>query len=88
MLTSGVNQIFEKRPTYDLRGLLGGADKFWDNMISLMDHDPSFLLNSIHCLRMDGTTRAGIGSVIQSAQATDLLYGLIVRVLMILDLLF
>jgi hypothetical protein len=46
-------------------------------MISLMDHDASFLLNSIHCLRLDNSTRTSIGNVIQSAQAQDLLYAIV-----------
>ena len=35
----------------------GGADKFLDNLISVMNRDPSYLLNAIHCLRLDSNIR-------------------------------
>jgi len=77
ILTAGVNQIFERRAYFDLRALLGGADKFLDSLVSLMDHDPSYLLNAIHCLRLDNSIRSAISSVIQAAQTPDLLYAIL-----------
>jgi len=78
LLTSGVNQIFDRRAHYDLRALLGGADKFMDNLISWMDHSFSFLLNSIHCLRLDSPTRTNIANIMQSVQHNELLYAILV----------
>eukprot|EP01117_Protostelium_nocturnum_P009021 TRINITY_DN3237_c0_g1_i2.p1 TRINITY_DN3237_c0_g1~~TRINITY_DN3237_c0_g1_i2.p1 ORF type:complete len:373 (-),score=90.72 TRINITY_DN3237_c0_g1_i2:84-1202(-) len=78
ILTAGVNGIFDRKPNYDLRSLLGGADRFLDSLSSLMDHDISFLLNSIHCLRLDASVRANISSVLQTAQHPDLLYSIMI----------
>jgi len=78
ILTGRVTQIYEKRAQFDLRTLLGSADRFLDNLISLMDHDLSFLLNSIHCLRLDINVRNTISNVIQLAETKDLLYAMVI----------
>ncbi|PRP83404.1 hypothetical protein PROFUN_09432 [Planoprotostelium fungivorum] len=78
ILTAGVNQIFSRKPNFDLRSLLGGADRFIDSLNTLMDHDFSFLLNSIHCLKLPPQTRASIAQVLQQAQHTDLLYSIMI----------
>lgn len=77
ILTGRVEQMLVNRAQFDLRGLLGGADRFLDNLMSLMDHDFSFLLNSIHCLRFDGILRNSIATALQQAQSNDLLYGIL-----------
>eukprot|EP01114_Cavostelium_apophysatum_P019135 TRINITY_DN6078_c0_g1_i1.p1 TRINITY_DN6078_c0_g1~~TRINITY_DN6078_c0_g1_i1.p1 ORF type:complete len:540 (+),score=106.62 TRINITY_DN6078_c0_g1_i1:38-1621(+) len=78
ILTAGVNQIFERRANFDLRNLLGGTDRFLDNLSSLMDHDSSFILNAVHPLRLDISVRSSIASTIQAAKTPDLLYACIV----------
>jgi len=77
ILTSGVNQIFERRAHFDLRSLLGGTDKFLDSLISLMDHDFCFLLNSTHCLRLTSVIRQTIVGTIQAAKRPELLYAIV-----------
>jgi len=78
ILTSNALQIFARKPRFDLRTLLGGANRFLDNLSSLMDHDYSFLLNAIHCLRLESSQRSNICSAIQAASHTDLFYAILV----------
>jgi First Longin domain of FUZ, MON1 and HPS1/Second Longin domain of FUZ, MON1 and HPS1 len=76
LLTRGVEQIFERRAAFDLRNLLGGADRFLDSLCSMMDHDPSLYLNAIHCLRLPHSKRDAIARAMQAAGAEDLLYAI------------
>jgi len=43
-----------------------------------MDHDASYLLNAIHCLRLDSAMRNTISNIIQAAQKPDLLYAILI----------
>ena len=42
-----LQQIFEKNPGFDLRYLLQGSEKFVDNILNLVDSDPSFILSGV-----------------------------------------
>jgi len=42
-----LSQIFEKSPGYDLRYLLQGSEKFVDNILNMMDTDPSFIIGGV-----------------------------------------
>ncbi|XP_013780978.1 vacuolar fusion protein MON1 homolog A-like [Limulus polyphemus] len=58
--------IFEQRRNYDLRRLLGGAEKFLDNLVDTMDSDPSFLLVAVRCLPLTSAIRDTISqSIVQ-----------------------
>ena len=50
-------RIFKDRRNYDLRRMLTGAEKFFNNLLDLMDHDPSFLLGAVRCLPLDSSVR-------------------------------
>lgn len=50
-------RIFKHRRNYDLRRMLTGAEKFFGNLLDLMDHDPSFLLGAVRCLPLDTSVR-------------------------------
>lgn len=61
---SNLNRIFEQRRNYDLRRLLGGAEKFLDRLVDVMDKDPSFLLSAVKCLPLDNSIREVIGQTL------------------------
>lgn len=61
---SNLNRIFEQRRNYDLRRLLGGAEKFLDRLVDIMDKDPSFLLSAVKCLPLDNAIREVIGQTL------------------------
>ncbi|KAL6064798.1 Vacuolar fusion protein MON1 A, variant 3 [Balamuthia mandrillaris] len=77
-LTSGVNKIYKTRPHFDIRDLQGSSNKLLDNMMNLLDNEPSFLasflLDSIRCLRLPYAARSAIGTVLQSFRMEDLVY--------------
>ena len=50
-------RIFKHRRNYDLRRMLTGAEKFFSNLLDLMDYDPSFLLGAVRCLPLDTAVR-------------------------------
>jgi hypothetical protein len=78
ILTSGVEKIFRSKAAFDLRNLLGGADVFIDSLLRRMDHDASFFLDAVHCLRLPPQTRSVIGNAIHSVQTPALLFGMLV----------
>ncbi len=78
ILTSNFTQIFTKKPSYDLRTMMGGADRFLDSLSSLMDHDASFLLNAIRCLRLDSSIRSTLAGIIQTVYDPNLLYAVLI----------
>jgi len=78
ILTSGVNRIFQNRAHFDLRNLLGGTDKFLDSLAHQMGRDPSFLLDSVHCVRMKESLRTNIGNIMQAARANDLIFSILI----------
>eukprot|EP01094_Clydonella_sp_ATCC50884_P024595 TRINITY_DN6211_c0_g1_i2.p1 TRINITY_DN6211_c0_g1~~TRINITY_DN6211_c0_g1_i2.p1 ORF type:complete len:505 (-),score=93.35 TRINITY_DN6211_c0_g1_i2:131-1645(-) len=78
VLTASVNKILGRRAQFDIRNLLGGTEKFLDSLASWMDHDPSFILSSIHCLRLPAPVRSAIGSIMYSARVPDLLFSILI----------
>ncbi|XP_071491073.1 protein SAND-like [Diadema antillarum] len=75
---SQLSRVFEKRDNYDLRKLLGGTETFLDNLITLMDTDPCFLLTAIRCLPLDSAIRDMIGSAMHSAKVKDLVFAILI----------
>ncbi|XP_072045856.1 protein SAND-like [Amphiura filiformis] len=75
---SQLNRVMEQRRNYDLRRLLSGTEKFIDNLINLMDTDPSFLLSAIRCLPLDSSIRDLIGQAMQTAKAKDLVFAILI----------
>jgi len=73
-----LTRIFEQRRNYDLRKLLSGTEKFIDNLLNLMSHDPSFMLQSVRCLPLANATRDIIGQSLQSARSKDLVFAILV----------
>lgn len=61
---SNLSRIFEQRRNYDLRRLLGGAEKFLDNLVDVMGTDPSFLLSAVRCLPLEFSVRDTIGQTL------------------------
>ena len=43
---------------------MSGAEKFFDNLLNLMDTEPGLLLTSVRCLPMDSSTRDVISQAI------------------------
>jgi hypothetical protein len=61
---SQLARIFKTRRNYDLRRLLSGTEKFIDNLLNLMDHDPSFLLGAVRCLPLPNSIRETIAQTV------------------------
>ena len=78
LLTSGVNRIFESRADFDLRNLLSGTEKMFDNLVSFMDHDASVFADAIHCLPLDDSVRKSVGKILMECRTPSVLYGMIV----------
>uniref|UniRef100_T1IV58 Vacuolar fusion protein MON1 homolog n=1 Tax=Strigamia maritima TaxID=126957 RepID=T1IV58_STRMM len=72
--------IFENRRNYDLRRLLSGVEKFLDNMLFLMAHEPSFLLGAVRCLPMESNIRENVSQIIVSScsKNKDLVFAFLV----------
>lgn len=70
MLThSALAKIFKQRRNYDLRRLLTGAEKFFDNLLNLLDTEPGLLLTAVRCLPLDSSVRDNISqSIVQNAK--------------------
>ncbi|RMX51600.1 hypothetical protein pdam_00018633 [Pocillopora damicornis] len=64
-------RIMEQRRNYDLRRLLAGTEKFIDNLLNLMDHEPSFLLGSVSMMET-------IGQSMLQARVKDLVFAILV----------
>ena len=59
-------KIFKERRNFDLRRLLTGAEKFFDNLLNLIDTEPGFLLGAVRCLPLDSSVREIIAqSIVQ-----------------------
>lgn len=71
-------RIMEQRRNYDLRRLLAGTEKFIDNLLNLMDHEPSFLLGSVRCLPLSSSVRETIGQSMLQARVEDLVFAILV----------
>ncbi|VDI45239.1 vacuolar fusion protein MON1 [Mytilus galloprovincialis] len=75
---TSLQKIFKQRRNYDLRRMLSGSEKFIDNLLNLMDHDPSFKLQAVRCLPLDSPVRDSIAqSIIQHARVKDLVFAII-----------
>ena len=61
---SQMARIFKQRRNFDLRRLLSGTEKFIDNLLSVIDHDPSFLLGAVRCLPLPNTIRDTIAQTV------------------------
>ncbi|XP_076448085.1 protein SAND-like isoform X2 [Babylonia areolata] len=76
---SALSKIFKQRRNYDLRRLLTGAEKFFDNLLNLMDTEPGLLLTAVRCLPLDSAVRDIIAqSIVQNAKVKDLVFALII----------
>ncbi|XP_070535609.1 vacuolar fusion protein MON1 homolog A-like [Ptychodera flava] len=75
---SQLNRIFQQRRNYDLRRLLTGTEKFIDNLLKLIDTDPSFLLQAVRCLPMSSTVRDIIAQSMHSAKVRDLVFSILI----------
>ncbi|KNC55853.1 vacuolar fusion protein MON1 A [Thecamonas trahens ATCC 50062] len=71
-------RLFEQRPHFDLRRMLGGTEPLIDSLIELMDSDPSYLLGAAECLRLAASVRAAVGSALQEVKISGLLYALVI----------
>lgn len=71
-------RIMEQRRNYDLRRLLSGTEKFIDNLLNLMDREPSFLLGSVRCLPLSSSVRETIGQSMLQARVKDLVFAILV----------
>lgn len=66
---STLSKIFKQRRNYDLRRLLSGAEKFFDNLLNLIDTEYGFLLGAVRCLPLDSSVREIIAqSIVQHAK--------------------
>lgn len=59
-----LTRIFKQHRNYDLRRPLSGAEKFFDNLLNLMDVEPGLLLTSVRCLPLDSAVREIISQTI------------------------
>jgi hypothetical protein len=66
---SQLSRIFKQRRNYDLRRLLTGAEKFFDNLLNMIDRDPCFFLGAVRCLPLECSMRDTIAqSIAQNAK--------------------
>lgn len=75
---SQLSRIMEQRRNYDLRRLLSGTEKFIDNLLNIMGHEPSFLLGSVRCLPLSSSIRDTIGQSLLQARVQDLVFSILV----------
>lgn len=61
---SQLSSIFKQRHNYDLRRLLTGAEKFFDNLINMMETEPCCLLGAVNCLPLESSVRELIAQTI------------------------
>jgi len=73
-----LTRIFEHRRNYDLRKLLSGTERFIDNLLNLMSHDPSYLLTAVRCLPLPSNIRDHISQALQSPKSKELLFAILV----------
>ncbi|XP_071941673.1 protein SAND-like [Antedon mediterranea] len=72
-----LQKAFHKRHNYDLRRLLTGTEKFLDNLCTIMETDPCFLLSGVRCLRLESQIRDQVSSSLQSAKLKDLVFAIL-----------
>jgi len=79
ILTIRAHKLLEDKPGFDLRNLLGGTDRYLQNLSLNLNRGFSFLLNSIHCLHLASSTRNLIGHILQNEkEGNDLFYALMI----------
>eukprot|EP00096_Caligus_rogercresseyi_P012764 TRINITY_DN5456_c0_g1_i1.p1 TRINITY_DN5456_c0_g1~~TRINITY_DN5456_c0_g1_i1.p1 ORF type:complete len:502 (+),score=157.00 TRINITY_DN5456_c0_g1_i1:63-1568(+) len=61
--------IFEKKKSYDLRMMLGGAERLLTHLTKSFQTDPSFMLNSVRVLHLSPVMRDSISNAIHSTLA-------------------
>eukprot|EP00033_Pygsuia_biforma_P003953 GCRY01004330.1.p1 GENE.GCRY01004330.1~~GCRY01004330.1.p1 ORF type:complete len:557 (+),score=81.11 GCRY01004330.1:222-1892(+) len=77
LLTNAIEKIFSRKATYDLRNLLGGAEKFLDRLLPAMSHDPCFTLGAVQCVRMNEHVRTSLGDALKRAKHPSLVFSVI-----------
>ena len=77
ILTSKVDQIFQRNASFDVRGLLGGTDRVMRSLLHAAGCEPAMLLQAIPCLRVPPAVRAELGRLLAAARPADLLFGLL-----------
>jgi hypothetical protein len=66
---SQLGRIFSQLHNYDLRRLLSGTEKSFDNLLSMMNRDPSFFLGAVRCLPLEASVRDIVAqSIAQNAK--------------------
>lgn len=79
MLTqASVTRIFERKKNYDLRRLLAGSEKILDNLLNLIDSDPSFLLGAVRCLPLSSSLRESLSQNLQRAITSNLVFSILI----------
>ncbi|XP_069792666.1 vacuolar fusion protein MON1 homolog A [Narcine bancroftii] len=73
-----LNRIFEQKKNYDLRRLLAGSERITDNLLNLMDKDPSFLMCAVRCLPLTSSVRDVISCSLQQAKDKSLVFSILV----------
>uniref|UniRef100_UPI00398F7F1B vacuolar fusion protein MON1 homolog A n=1 Tax=Pristiophorus japonicus TaxID=55135 RepID=UPI00398F7F1B len=73
-----LNRIFEQKKNYDLRRLLSGSERITDNLLNLMDKDPSFLMCAVRCLPLASSVRDVISNSLQQAKDKSLVFSILV----------
>ncbi|XP_062510405.1 protein SAND-like isoform X2 [Corticium candelabrum] len=71
-------RIFQQRRNYDLRRLLSGTEKFIDNLLNLVDREPSFLLGAVKCLPLPANVRDNIGNILQQQRVKELVFAILI----------
>lgn len=62
-----LQRIFEQRPGYDLRGMLGGAENQLVNLPKMMNNQAGHSVGAIRALRMQAALRQRIGGAMAAA---------------------
>mmetsp|Transcript_36678 Transcript_36678/g.57594 ORF Transcript_36678/g.57594 Transcript_36678/m.57594 type:complete len:384 (-) Transcript_36678:1034-2185(-) len=78
LLTAGVQNVYKNKPSYDLRNLLSGTEKMFDNLISYLDHQPSAFSCSLPSLPIDRSCRSSICKFMVDQRPTDVIFALVV----------
>ncbi|XP_061642495.1 vacuolar fusion protein MON1 homolog B isoform X3 [Phyllopteryx taeniolatus] len=79
MLTqASISRIFEHKKNYDLRRLLAGSEKILDGLLDLVDSDPSFLLEAVHCLPLASSLRDSLSQILQKAITPNLVFSILI----------
>ncbi|XP_063072084.1 vacuolar fusion protein MON1 homolog B [Engraulis encrasicolus] len=79
MLTqASIARIFAHKKNYDLRRLLAGSEKILDGLLDLLERDPSFLLEAVHCTPLASSTRDALSSILQKAITPNLVFSILI----------